>query len=721
VRAIAAGFVILLAACSSDPKPLTPEPYIPPSTEGPCGETTWPEGYSGWEVVCAAADAGHFLSVWGSSPSDVYIVGGKPSKEGIPGETAIWHWDGATLAPIESPGKERAWWVFGTDADHVFVVGERGLGLVRENRGPFVPFETGTDRTIFGLWASSPERLYYVSGDFVDPAARGELHVRTPEGAQKIEGEPFASYTGRALFKVWGAGETVFAVGENGAMFRLAGGRWSRLSTPNDRDAILTASGFSATEVYAVGGRGRGVIWGWNGVEVTDLTPIDRPLPGIMGVHAAPDKQLFVSGENGLLATLTSGVLHEEPQYTEHALHAVWGHEGGGAWAVGGNLLDTTGAPKGAILRKPIASCGEGAVVSPGYHHLDLQGRSATPRRDGSYPMFDQPRGRIHPDLVHGEHYLLGPGSFVEFTTPLCGDITDKVAFRLANNDESGSVALHQLIVRRGSRDFVVAEARDDVPGNFGYIPFDRSSLPSEEMRKIADTNTHPSDTEYGWEDFASAPEFESAPRDILTRPGDTLVFRSTNVSDQMYGLMIWFPQSGLEYQSFVEVEVTDTPGGEDGEAQSPPPQPGPCEEASATRFIELGQGVDRFQAFPPAEAMIETGPQGSLMFVVAIRGKGFEPGNTSSPNDSTNPLLLIRLALDRAPSRGGRIVADGFWRRGFGEQDGYSQLLGVRPTVPSGAATLSELLGHTIFAEVKLVEPNGATLCTETTFTGRR
>jgi hypothetical protein len=334
--------------------------------------------------------------------------------------------------------------------------------------------------------------------------------------------------------------------------------------------------------------------------------------------------------------------------------------------------------------------------------------------------MFDMPRGDIHPALVHGEHYLLGVGSKVDFTLPLCADITNRVAFRIPNNDEPGSQALHELfVVKPDGREILVASALDDKPGNMGYLPFDRSNLPPEENAAIAAVDTSPTIFEQGWQEFANAPAFEVAPRDIFARPGDTLLFRTTNVADPMYGLMIWFPQRGLEYQAFIEIEVPETPGGEPGDPRPPPPVPGTCEPETKDAFVELGRGGDTFVPWPPAESKLELGPQGSLMFLVGVRGRGFAPGNPSDPLDLQNPVLLIRLALDAPPDSGGRVIADGRWRRGFGTSGSDLVLPAVRPTVPVGAANRTQLLNQTIYAEVRLVDAvTEKTYCQDTTFT---
>jgi len=676
-------------------------------------------GPFGWEAICNQAPVGHFLGVWGAGVRDVYTVGGVPSSSDQVGSTAIWHYTGDRFEKVSSPGKERAWWVFGYSSDEVFVFGENGLGL-RLEEGEFKAFDTGTNQTIYGAWGPNPDILYFVSGDFFAADGRGRVHVLTSSGARELSDPVLTAYEGKALFKVWGTSENdVFVAGERGTIFHFDGNAWSKSVTPSDTTPILTLSGRNSGEVYGVGGRGRGTVWRYDGSDWGDITPASG-LDGVMGVHTGPDLPVLISGENGLLATISANSVLSEGLYTDQPLHSVWQDEEGGAWAVGGNLLQVGREALGIVLRRTAAPCSSDAIRAPGYHHLDLQGRGAQPKSDGSYHMYDVSRGTIHPDLVHGEHYLLGPGAFVEFSHPLCADITDNVAFRMPNNDEPGAVAFHQLFVVRGGNEMLIAEAIDDEPGNMGYLPFNRSSLPVEERARVSQTRTHPVSQEQGWAEFANAPPFEQSPQDLWTRRGDTLLYRVTNISDFMYGLMIWFPQNGLEYQAFLEIEVPTIPGGEVGLPTRPPPTPGPCAVRTSSQFIELGKGETSFEAYPPQVNPVEIGPQGSLMFMVAVRGDGFTPGDSTNPLSPTNPLLVIRLALDAPPGHSdARIIADGLWQRGFRTQDGRFVLTGVRPTVPVGAAIMQEVAGHVIYAETILVDGmTGVTLCEKTTFT---
>lgn len=673
----------------------------------------------GWRLLCDDS-VGHFLSVWGSGPSDVYVVGGVPAIGGFAGETGVFHYDGINLSRSTVAGGERAWWVFGYSAALVYVSGENGLLLRKVGGGAFLPVDSGTTQTIFGMWGASQDLLYFVSGDFASPDGRGRLHRLTPAGVSVVDAPVFANYEGKALFKVWGtAADDVFVVGDLGAVFHFDGTAWSRMPSPADDLPMLTVAGRAPDDVYAVGGRLEGAVWHYDGTDWRDASPAVQ-IPTLMGVHTSSRTGVLISGEGGFLGTLAGESVVGAVSGASHPLHAVWHDGAGGKWAVGGNFLAQRGEAIGVVAHKALSECPQGGLQGEGFHHLDLQGRNAAPKADGTYHMFDVQRGEIHPALVHGEHYLLGAGSRVDFSIPLCADITDEVALRIPNNDEAGADVLHELlVVKPDGREILIASAIDAEAGSSGYLPFDRQNLPPEEVAAIAATNTAVRGVDLGWHDFAQAPPFDLAPRDIYAATGDSLVFRTTNISDRMYGLMIWFPQNGLEYQAFLEVRVPAVPGGEGGVPRSPPPEPGRCEPPTVDAYVELGKGTTIFEPFPPNVSALETGPQGSLMFLVAARGRGFEPGVAGDPLERTNPYLQIVLALDAAPSSGGRVIADGRWQRGFTVVGDDLVLMQVRPTVPVGAANRSQLVNRTIYAEVRLVDaPTGTTYCQDTTFT---
>jgi hypothetical protein len=195
--------------------------------------------------------------------------------------------------------------------------------------------------------------------------------------------------------------------------------------------------------------------------------------------------------------------------------------------------------------------CPPDGVVGHGRHRLFVQGHEAPPLADGSWTFLHE-RGsdgsdarlcddRVFVDdtsgdgvwqpgeeplplgpsaLVHGEHFLVGPGAFVEISATLCDDITGDVTFYIPNFDQEGSVALHELFVVHDGVESLIAEVIDEEPGFSGYNPF---------VRVVSGV-------------------------DPDVAPGDRLLLRSTNLASAAFSVMVWRPPS--EYESWIVVEV---------------------------------------------------------------------------------------------------------------------------------------------------------------------
>jgi len=195
--------------------------------------------------------------------------------------------------------------------------------------------------------------------------------------------------------------------------------------------------------------------------------------------------------------------------------------------------------------------CPRHGVMGSGRHRLFAQGHGGASDVFGVYPLFhDRDSGdtdaqlcddavyttddngdgvwqpgeeplKLGPsELVHGEHFLVGAGSYAEFSTVLCDDITGDVTFYVPNYDESGSRALHQLFVVRNGVETLIAQAVDDEAGQNGYNPF---------VRQVVGV-------------------------DPDARAGDRLLWRATNLNGIPFSVMVWYPPS--DYESWVLVEV---------------------------------------------------------------------------------------------------------------------------------------------------------------------
>jgi hypothetical protein len=188
--------------------------------------------------------------------------------------------------------------------------------------------------------------------------------------------------------------------------------------------------------------------------------------------------------------------------------------------------------------------CPAAGPSGPGRHRLFLQGHGGAPDAEGVYPMLhdhalcddavfvedtsgdgrwqpgEEPRPLGPDGLVHGEHFLVGAGAFVEFAITLCDDIDGDVAFYVANFDVAGSRSMHQLFVASAAGETLIADAVDEEPGDSGYNPF---------VRLVTGV-------------------------DPAVAIGDRLLLRTTNLNGYQFSVMVWQPPS--EYESWILVDV---------------------------------------------------------------------------------------------------------------------------------------------------------------------
>lgn len=111
--------------------------------------------------------------VWGSSPNDLWAVGGNGMQES---DKLILHFDGSAWTEIELPplqkSKVRAFFkVWGTAADNVYVVGARGVVLHFDGQA-WTEQLVGASDDLIALWGTGPDRIMAVGGRGNGIAAR---------------------------------------------------------------------------------------------------------------------------------------------------------------------------------------------------------------------------------------------------------------------------------------------------------------------------------------------------------------------------------------------------------------------------------------------------------------------------------------------------------------------------------------------------------------------
>ncbi len=194
------------------------------SVNGWCWENPLPMGPS------------YLNDVWGSGPSDVYVVGS--------GGTLA-HYDGTTWVSPGVPVGSRVDLngVWGTSPSDLFVVGSRGAVARYDGRRWARMKNSGTGADLLDVWGSSDSNVFAVGGHGAIIHFDGKAWSKMRSG------------TSAPLVSVWGSGaSSVFAVGEPAAVFSYDGGSWRQALLPVGGPRWLThVWGTGPGNVFVVG------------------------------------------------------------------------------------------------------------------------------------------------------------------------------------------------------------------------------------------------------------------------------------------------------------------------------------------------------------------------------------------------------------------------------------------------------------------------------------
>ncbi|MDP2313889.1 MAG: hypothetical protein Q8P41_13360 [Pseudomonadota bacterium] len=283
-----------------------------------------------WTIVAEDQPAA-FLSVWGSSAEDVWVVGADAGSG-----PAVLHYDGAAWTSADTGTSGDLWWVTSAGGDAVWMGGADGR-VLQYSRASGTAVEHVLDPviTVFGVWGAADDDVWAVGGDI--GASSDASQVWHWDGAAWTRADlPADAAAALAIYKVWGRSATdVWAVGTGGTGLHWDGTAWSPVVTGTTRN-LFTVHGTDVA-VWAVGGFGTGTILTSSGGAWTDETPDLAPqLNGVNASGPAPvavgtQGAVYVRGDDGWAPDPRGPV-------TAHDLHGVWGDPDGGIWTVGGKL-----------------------------------------------------------------------------------------------------------------------------------------------------------------------------------------------------------------------------------------------------------------------------------------------------------------------------------------------------------------------------------------------
>lgn len=318
------GLVVLpgaFLACTSEMEP-TPTPTPTPPGEGP------DDGWS-WRAAFDASELGALSSVWGSSPTDVFVVGGTFDQ------AEIYHFDGATWRTMMAPDVPLLVWVFGFGPNDVYAVGVGG-GFAHYDGQAWSEHDSGTTQDLWGIWGKTPTDMWIVGGT----VGEGEPVLLHYDGTTLTpEAVPANDLGATALFKIWGIGERVLAVGANGLIIERTNGAWQQvIAGAAANEDFVSLWGTSESNIVVVGGRTNAQIAHFDGTAWNAFKPIGTP--GLNGCFMDRPDQAIVGGGVGYVGRFNPATeaLVEEDAPAEDDIHAVWGDGAGRYYAVGGQF-----------------------------------------------------------------------------------------------------------------------------------------------------------------------------------------------------------------------------------------------------------------------------------------------------------------------------------------------------------------------------------------------
>ncbi|MFQ5489608.1 MAG: hypothetical protein ACE5GE_02700 [Phycisphaerae bacterium] len=322
-----------------DPSPGAPLPEngVEPPADGPVppGELPPDNPDDGepavWSIAFDASGAGALSAVWGNAPDDVFVVGGTPAQ----GE--VYHYDGTVWRAMEVPDVPLLVWVYGFGPDNVLAVGVGG-GAVRYDGVSWTKLDSGTTEDLWGVWGAAPDDVWIVGGDVgLDDANIFHFDGESITPVSMPENDREAT----SLFKVWGIGSKVFAVGERGLILQYEDGQWFQVPAGANADEDFVALwGTGEDNIVAVGGRSGARIGKYDGTSWQTFKP--SGIPGLNAVCMIEADEAVVGGVEGYTGSFDPGTetLTDTEVITSLALHGAWADGSGRYYAVGGRFRD---------------------------------------------------------------------------------------------------------------------------------------------------------------------------------------------------------------------------------------------------------------------------------------------------------------------------------------------------------------------------------------------
>ncbi len=325
--------------------------------------------------LISGSTAREIRSVWGSSSTDVYAVGGAAA------DPQFWRWNGASwtqMTPLPGAPTDSYLAVDGFNSTQFIAVGHNGLITRGNGSSPagWTDESISTTTDFYGVWHAGSNNYYAVGGNGTNPSiyrsqtagtwaptasipsatsvdlrgvwgssatsiwvvGTGGTIWRTTDGANFSN---FASPTTKDLYAIWGSGGSdIWAAGADGIVLHYTGSSWSIAASSGGTD-IEAIAAISSSQLWAFDSAGtNSAIHYYNGSSwATETNPLS-PAVSFRKAFAVSSTEVWAVGDSAAVVCRQSGTWSQiTPPGGLGAtnLHSVWGPSSGNAFVGGQN------------------------------------------------------------------------------------------------------------------------------------------------------------------------------------------------------------------------------------------------------------------------------------------------------------------------------------------------------------------------------------------------
>jgi hypothetical protein len=303
--------LVAVAACSdpsTSPRELS---HTPEFRSAPAVPTAWdtipfPADFT--------AEIGAFTgkSVWGTSPSDLFVVGTAQN----PARGAVIHWDGSQWTEQASIPGEGLVSISGSTTGDVFAVSPTVILQYDGSQWSRVPgpLPASTFVAYASVWAESHGQAFLGGAFAPGDTARTLLarHTGTRWNRMQVEdfGPGFAAVvdvSGSSASNVWAVGRTEKCDDCNGTIAVVArrqGQRWRvAFRQPANNDVYRGITTLSRSNVWVAGqnSEGNAIVVHYDGSTWTTVEPLSTPELGLNDIWGSAQSNVYAVGPGGLL------------------------------------------------------------------------------------------------------------------------------------------------------------------------------------------------------------------------------------------------------------------------------------------------------------------------------------------------------------------------------------------------------------------------------------